>query len=267
MIEPPRTFNVECDLGYRDLIVSGCSFTNNFNKQHVHTWPYYLRDLGGFEQVWDGSCSGAGNNHIARSVITCVELGDFDPTDTLVVVMWSGYDRDDFLVDPRLVNQKNLKTAPQDYFNYTDDVAIGMTGGLLGDGNLIVNIENIKKIKNQASRALENYILIQSLAGYLDARGFQYVFTEFSTPGQMKDTNFDPVPYLPIKLRQPFINLLRCLTPNLGDWSLPELEHYKKNKGGDGYHPDADQHLSWCRQVMLPYILLSTSQDIRRPGG
>ena len=142
-----------------------------------------------------------------------------------------------------------------------------MTGGLLGDGNLIVNIENIKKIKNQASRALENYILIQSLAGYLDARGFQYVFTEFSTPGQMKDTNFDPVPYLPIKLRQPFINLLRCLTPNLGDWSLPELEHYKKNKGGDGYHPDADQHLSWCRQVMLPYILLSTSQDIRRPGG
>ena len=235
MIEPPRTFNVECDLGYRDLIVSGCSFTNNFNKQHVHTWPYYLRDLGGFEQVWDGSCSGAGNNHIARSVITCVELGDFDPADTLVVVMWSGYDRDDFLFDPRLVNQKNLETAPQDYFNYTDDVAIGMTGGLLGDGNLIVNIENIKKIKNQASRALENYILIQSLAGYLDARGFQYVFTEFSTPGQMKDTNFDPVPYLPIKLRQPFINLLRCL--------------------------------SWCRQVMLPYILLSTSQDIRRPGG
>jgi len=258
MTRPPRTFDVERNLGYRNLIVSGCSFTNNFDPEHVHTWPYYLRDLGGFEQVWDGSCSGAGNNHIARSIVTGIELGDFDPAHTLVVVMWSGYDRDDFLVDPRLVDQKNLKTAPQDYFNYTDDVAIGMTGGLLGDGNLIVSIENIKKIKSPQSRALENYIIMQSLAGYLDARGFPYVFTEFSTPGQMKDTNFDPVPHLPTKLQQPFVRLVRDLTPNLGDWALPELEHYKQNKGGDGYHPDADQHLTWCRQVLLPYILLQS---------
>jgi len=251
MTQPHRTFDVERNLGYRNLIVSGCSFTNNFNPEHVHTWPYYLRDLGGFGQVWDGSCSGAGNNHIARSIVTGIELGDFDPAHTLVVVMWSGYDRDDFLVDPRLVNQKNLKTTPQNYFNYTGDVAIGMTGGLLGDGNLIVNIENIKKIKNSASRALENYIIMQSLAGYLDARNFKYVFTEFSTPGQMKDTNFDLVPYLLPKLQQPFVDLVRNLSPNLGDWALPEI---KQNKHGDGYHPDADQHLTWTRSVLLPYL-------------
>ena len=69
MIEPPRSFDVECDLGYQNLIVSGCSFTKNFNKNCVHTWPYYLRDLGGFKNVWDSSCPGAGNNHIARSII------------------------------------------------------------------------------------------------------------------------------------------------------------------------------------------------------
>lgn len=246
MIEPPRTFNIECDLGYRDLIVSGCSFTNNFNPQHVHTWPYYLRDLGGFEQVWDGSCAGAGNNHIARSVITCIELGDFDPAKTLVVVMWSGYDRDDLLVDPKVLDR-----SQPDHYNYADNVSLGMTGGLLGDSNLIVNIENIKKIKNPPSRALENYILMQSLAGYLSARGFQYVFTEFSTPGQMKDTNFDPLIHLPIKLQQPFVDLVRNLSPNLGDWALPEI---KQNNGGDGYHPDAEQHLTWTRSVLLPYL-------------
>jgi hypothetical protein len=95
---------------------------------------------------------------------------------------------------------------------------------------------------------------MQSLAGYLNAHGFRYVFTEFSTAGQMKDTNFDPVPYLPTKLQQPFVELVRDLTPNLGDWALPEI---KQNKHGDGYHPDADQHLTWCRQVLLPYILPS----------
>jgi hypothetical protein len=251
MTQPPRTFDVERDLGYRDLIVSGCSFTNNFNPEHVHTWPYYLRDLGGFEQVWDGSCAGAGNNHIARSIVTGIELGEFDPAETLVVVMWSGYDRDDLLVDPVVVDR-----SQPDHYSYTDSVSLGMTGGLLGDSNLIVNVENLKKIKNLPSRALENYVVIQSLAGYLDAHGIKYVFTEFSTPGQMKDTNFDPVPHLPTKLQQPFIKLVRDLTPNLGDWALPGI---KQNKHGDGYHPDADQHLTWCRQVLLPYIPPSTS--------
>lgn len=47
---------------------------------------------------------------------------------------------------------------------------------------------------------------------------------------------------------------------NLGYRNLPELEHYKQNKHGDGYHPDADQHLSWCRQVLLPYILLQSKR-------
>jgi len=250
MTQPPRTFGVERNLGYRDLIVSGCSFTKNCNPEHVHAWPYYLRDLGGFEKVWDGSCPGAGNNHIARSIVTGIELGDFDPAATLVVVMWSGYDRDDLLVDPKVLN-----SSQPDHYSYVNNVSLGMTGGLLGDGNLIVNIENLKKIKNLPSRALENYIIMQSLAGYLDARGVGYVFTEFSTPGRMKDTNFDPVPHLPTKLQQPFVELVRDLTPNLGDWALPEIE---KNKESDGYHPDADQHLSWCRQVLLPYILPST---------
>jgi hypothetical protein len=249
MIEPPRTFDVECDLGYYNLIVSGCSFTNNFNKAHVHTWPYYLRDLGGFKRVWDGSCPSAGNNHINRSIVTGIELEEFDPADTLVVVMWSGYDRDDYLVSTKVVDS----SYPYHY-NYTNDVSLGTTGGLLGGGNLIVNIENVKKIKNLPSRALENYILMQSLAGYLNSRGFRYVFTEFSTPGRMKDTNFDPLNYLPQKLQQPFVDLVRNLSPNLGDWAWPELEHYKQNKGGDGHHPDAEQHLTWTRSVLLPYL-------------
>lgn len=254
MTPPPRTFNVECDLGYKNLVVSGCSFTKHHNPLHVHTWPYYLRDLGGFDQVWDLSCSGAGNKHINRSVIFTLECEPIPAKDTLVVVMWSGYDRDDFMVDPKAVDNINLSTSPQDYYNYTDNVSLGLTGGLVGSSNLLVNIENIKKIKNFHSRALDNYISIQSLAYYLKARGFKYVFTEFSSPGQMTDTNFDPVTYLPSPLKSTFQQLVRDLHPNLGDYAKPYLEQNKKNKGGDGYHPDAEQHLDWCREILLPYL-------------
>lgn len=242
-----REFAVEQNLGMKNLLVSGCSFTKNVSSNSIDTWPYYLRDLGGFENVYDCSWPGCGNYHIHNSIINAIETEpDLTPDNTVVVVMWSGYDRDDFVIDPRSLSRSA--------FLFNKEVGSGYTGGLLGSSNLMVNIENIKKIKSPQSRALENYMLMQSLAGYITARGFKYVFTEFSTPGKMLDANIDPVLYLPQPLQQRFIDLVRNLSPNIGDWSLPELNHYRDNKEGDGYHPHPKQHLDWTRSVLLPYL-------------
>lgn len=241
---PPKTFAVEHELGFCNLVVGGCSFTNNFDTEHIHAWPFYLRDLGGFADVYDTSCPGAGNSHIHRSIITCIDTNDLDADNTLVVVMWSGYDRDDFIVDPRSCDKRS-----PDHYAYTDHASLGFTGGLLGDSNLLVNVEPIKKIKSNASRSLENYIAIRSLSTYLQAQGFKHVFCEFSTPGQMKDNNFDPAVYLPQSLQVPFVNMVRELAPNLGDWAIPDLKNTQ-----DGYHPDAEHHLAWTRSVLLPFI-------------
>ena len=243
---PPKTFAVERNLGYQNLIVGGCSFTHNFLKDHIHTWPYYLRDLGGFNCVYDTSCPGAGNNHIQRSIINCIDENNLSAANSLVVVMWSGYDRDDFLVDPKTCNTQD---ELNNYF-YNKQVSLGLTGGLLGDSNLLVSVENIKKIKNHASRALENYIAIRSLETFLKAQNFQFAFCEFSTPGHMKDTNFDPVPLLSKNLQKTFSTLVRTIKPNLGDWALSTIQR----NNGDGYHPDADHHLTWTRNVLLPVL-------------
>jgi hypothetical protein len=240
---PPRTFETSQYLGYKNLIVGGCSFTYNHNQQHVHTWPYYLRDLGGFENIYDTSCPGVGNNHIHRSIVTLIDTTNIVPIDTLVVVMWSGYDRDDYLVDPRAV----VAGHPNQY-SYTDNVSLGITGGELGDPNVVVNLDNIKKIKNYHSRALENYIAIQSLYSYLTCYGFKCVFTEFSDPGTMRDSNFDPVPVLPSNMSEKFVKLTRQITPTLGKWALPTLD-------GDVYHPNPNHQLSWTKEVLLPYLV------------
>jgi hypothetical protein len=253
---PPKTFAIEKDLGYRNLVVSGCSFTHNFDNNHIHTWPYYLRDLGGFQQVYNLSCPGAGNNHIHRSVISCIDSNDLSSTDTLIVIMWSGYDRDDFLISSQYCEASDQLNS----YSYNKDVMLGMTGGFLGHSNMLISLENVKKIKSAASIALENYIAIRSTQTYLEAKRFKYMFCEFSTPGAMRDTNFDPVPYLPTALQKIFVDSVRSLTPNLGDWSIPILD-------GDGYHPNADQHLSWTSQVLLPALdrLISSCQESSGP--
>ena len=234
---------VEQNLGKKNLLVSGCSFTSNVEIDSIDSWPYYLRDLGGFEMVYDCSWAGCGNYHIHNSIIHAIETEtDLRSDNTVVVVMWSGYDRDDFVIDPGCAGiNKSL-------FLFNETAGSGYTGGLSGTGNMLLNVENVKKIKSLYSRSLENYLMIQGLAKYLQALHFPSVFCEFSTGGTTKDNNFDPVLYLEPVLQDRFVGLVRQVTPNLGSWA-------KQNTKTDGYHPTADQHLSWTRSVLLPYVM------------
>jgi len=233
------------DFGYKNLLVSGCSFTANKNEHHLISWPYYLRDLGSFERVIDCSCPGAGNTHIHNAVIHELESSpDITPENTLVIVMWSGYDRDDFLVDPIVLKRKYT-----DSYYYTRDCALGMTGGLAGESNLLASVENIKKIKSAESRALENYILVTSLQGYLKSRGFKFLFTEAFTPGTVLYPEYDIIDYLSPDLSAKYVEMTRELTPTLGSWSIPYLE-----LSADGCHPDPSVHLLWTEKILIPHL-------------
>ena len=59
------------DFGYKNLLVSGCSFTMSEGR-HL-SWPYFLRQLGSFENLIDCACNGAGNYHIHHSTIWKIE--------------------------------------------------------------------------------------------------------------------------------------------------------------------------------------------------
>jgi hypothetical protein len=233
------------DLGFTNLLVSGCSFTHSYNHR-IQTWPYCVKDKTTIENVIDCSCPGAGNTHIQQSLIYKLETDQsLQPNNTLVVVMWSGYDRDDFIVDPR-----TLKTPYPDEYHYHHQASLGMTGGVGGESNLIVSIENVKKIKNLTSRALDNYVKIITLYYYLKERGFYFVFTEFSTASTRSDLNFDPVQYLDSAIKEKFVKNVRDLTPNLGDYALTT-----GNQSFDRYHPIQKDHEAWTDKILLPYLI------------
>lgn len=236
----------EINLRFKNLLVSGCSFTHNNSKEYVVTWPYYLRDLAQFENVFDCSCPGAGNQHIQQSVILALENNPQLTADTtLVVIMWSGYDRDDIIVDPSSM----IKNYSDQYY-YSADASVGMSGGLLGESNLVTGLDLVKKIKNLPARALDNYVNIVTLYHYLSERGFKFVFTEFSTPGAMKDSNFEITDYLEENLRTKFTQMVRTLTPNLGDYALST-----EQLGDDNYHPGTEAHLEWVRKILIPSLV------------
>jgi len=208
----------------------------NFDWKHLTylTWPVYTRDLLDISTIYDFSCSGAGNYHIFSSVMYGLETNKIvSPDDTLVVIMWSGFGRDDFLVG------KDSIIADELSYHYNDDVSLCYTGGLLGSSNSLLCVDNIKKIKSYASRCIENYLYIISLKNYLENQGFEYYFTSFSS--DIGDQGFDIKEHCDFNLDDLF-----TIKPFLGDFAVDTI---------DGHHPKAEWHHRWSKEILVPHIL------------
>ena len=83
---------------FKYLVVSGCSFTHNNHQESHCVWANTLA-------VWTNmtinnlAIPGAGNTHIKNSVILHLEKNKPNPADTLVLVMWSGPERIDWITE------------------------------------------------------------------------------------------------------------------------------------------------------------------------
>jgi hypothetical protein len=208
----------------------------NFDWQHLTclTWPVYTRDLLNISTVYDFSCSGAGNYHISNSVMYGLEsVKKIVPADTLVVIMWSGWDRDDFLVDTDCIRTNNKS------YHYDETTSLCYSGGLLGCSNSLLSIENIKKIKSYHSRCIENYLYIVALKNYLENRGFEYYFTSFASGTRAH--GFDIEAHCDFDLGDLF-----DIKPFLGDFAVDTV---------DGFHPKAQCHHRWSETILIPQIL------------
>jgi hypothetical protein len=224
----PRVFDTINNLGYKNLLVGGCSFTYNISNTDSSSWPYYIRDKCGFDEVYDCSVQGAGNYQIMTSVIHALETTKLDPKDTLIIVMWSGYGRDGVIVGG------DVTEHPDYVYNYTNHVKC-----------IITDYKN----KTLHSRAIENYIYIVLLWEYLKSKGYSTVFLNFVEPGMpVRDTTFDITKFLPQDLANRFKMMFSpvenfykyCVKNNL----LQE----------DDFHPTMQGHLRWAHNVLAPAL-------------
>jgi hypothetical protein len=240
-----KQFETMHDFGIQNLIVSGCSYTYNNHETLVCTWPYYLRDFGNFKQVLDCSLPGAGNQHIANSLQWALEIDKPDPKDSLIVVMWSGNDRDDYICP-----NKNIKKYPFS-FNYNKNVQSAITGGATEEsgGNTIKSFKEFSMTKTAESRAIENYLYMVNTWHSLKNLNYKFVFLTFLDEKLPSRTcHFDIKQYLPLPAQQNLDKMMTKIT-NLYTQSLKNnlLEP-------DDFHPTPDGHLEWTRGVLLPYL-------------
>lgn len=240
----PFAFQTQHDFGYDNLVVSGCSFTYNNSSEHACTWPYYLKDLGKFKAVYDCSLPGAGNYHISHSLKWALTLENLDPTKTLVVVMWSGNDRDDLICGADFLNSYPTKHL------YQTDVASAVTGGSAEKsiGNVDDVFGNIKRIKTRKSRSIENYLYIDSLKTWLDQNNYSSVFLDYldrNLPNLTRD--FDIRDYLPNECLSRLDEIIiEC--EDIYSFAL------KNDLLWDDFHPTPDGHLEWTKQYLVPLL-------------
>jgi len=241
-----KQFDTIHDFGIQNLIVSGCSFTYNNHETLALTWPYYLRDLGGFDQVLDCSLPGAGNSHITDSLQWALEVDRPNPANSLVIVMWSGCDRDDYICS----DSNDNKQYPFS-FRYTNSVISGIGGGMNAQskGNTINGLKNLEQTKTLESRSIENYLYINSLWHYLKNSKYKFIFLNFLDGNLPSRTcHFDIANYLPTTIKNHYNSMFTKLT-DLYTWSL-------KNDllSGDDFHPSVNGHLDLTRTVLLPKL-------------
>ena len=235
----------------KKLIVGGCSFTQGYNLDGVpYGWPEFTgRKLGSAELV-NCALSGAGNYHISQSIKWTIECHEPDPAETLIIVMWSGMDRDDEIIMSSVLTDAYSKYSK---YNFTAEVATGITGGahefnMTNMNNLA--LKNLRTSKSLESRSIENYLYISSLYYYLKAKGYQFVFLNFVDPSLPSRTmNFDIKKYLPENLVK---NLDQFIDPTIEPIHTWCVKH--DLLADDDFHPSRDGYKSWVDNVLFPYL-------------
>jgi hypothetical protein len=241
-----KQFDTTHNFGIKNLIVSGCSFTFNNSLCTLVTWPYYLRDLGGFEKVYDTSLPGSGNYHIASSLQLALELDPLDPKESLVIVMWSGNDRDDYLCP----ESNNSGKYPYE-FRYSKNVITGITGGSDPEstGNTKQGLKKLANTKTPESRAYENYLSTIGLKNYLENNEYGYIFLDYidrTLPSRTWDFSIES--HLPKRLAEKYKNS----KTNIDSPYAYALKNNLLHK--DDFHPSPDGHLAWTKQVLIPHL-------------
>jgi hypothetical protein len=245
------TQTASCD--FKNLVVSGCSFSTVTNNQVESSWPQYLQTRLGIENLYPLARFAAGNRQISTSLVWFLENHQLDPRDTLIVVMFSGNDRSDEIVDANCLARPDHPIA---HYCYTPNVVCATTGGVVeGFGNTKAQYafrKTINAMKSNESRAVENYLHIVNLHNYLQNNSYQTtVFTKFvDTACPNRSLDFDIGSYLPDTLADRLNLIMDTELGNLYAWCLKHdlLEQ-------DDFHPAPDGHLSWVDHVLVPYLV------------
>jgi hypothetical protein len=196
--------------------------------------------LAGFDQVYDCSQSGAGNNHIFNSIINEVELNkNITPDSTLIVAMWSGLRRTDIVATTEITKSWHHMS------NYHFDHKFS-TLSLFDTDTKQNAIENLcyhyRRLIDSDAQIYESMLKVIGLYNYLKNKNFNFVFLNYMDP--TKDLESVSTP-----LTTTFTSLLDPVM-YLGTYAMST----NKLECNDG-HPNPDGYLGWTQTQLIPYLI------------
>lgn len=231
----PKQYKTIHELDFKNLFVSGCSFTHNGSEKYRVSWPYFLQSYANIDRLVSTAMTGAGNYHIANSLIWELEQQNPNPNDTLVVVMWSGIERDD-----AIISSEFLKDYPIT-IEYTDGVVAGISGGINGVGNYPSPVNQSKSIE---SRSVENFLYYTTTYHYLKSKGYRFVFLKYLDPAQPNRSG-------------DFVNVHQSKCDYMFDDIQTIYDFAIRNcmLWDDDFHPSVKGHADWTREILLPHLV------------
>jgi hypothetical protein len=235
---------------YKTLLVSGCSFTHNNSEAHF-AWANDLATWTGMDIV-NLAIPGAGNTHIANSIILYIERHKLDPAETLVMVMWSGTARIDWITDQSLSKFKNSYPFTYNYDQYNELVLGGSWWQPKRRSHVEETLVEYSKYQSTHSFTLHSWLAMNNLSNYLKLRGFEHYYTA------IVDTANDEE--LWIDYEQELSDLK--LTLDKSNWIAPCIGNYCQECNllqDDKFHPSMQGHEAWTRTVLMPYL---TERDV-----
>jgi len=162
----------------KNLIVNGCSFTDDEKNE---TWATYVNEVLSPLEYINLAKGSAGNQFICDSTIEFLESKQIDPSDSVIIIMWSGIGRKDYNISGEwyyyfkdfysLVCERNDET----YFLHSG----GLTHSWLENKTIRKIFEPVYKIVDPLSLCKENLLFFIKLKSYLNSKGYNFIFTNY----------------------------------------------------------------------------------------
>lgn len=237
----------------KNLIVSGCSFTKT---DYEHEWALTLANEFNVERHVNLGRSGAGNFYIADSLQQYLRTNDLTPSETIVLVMWSGPVRID-----TTVSNDFFGMAQTPYKSRVAGKNYVFSGGELGtwqtDPLLRPVFENLYKIKNFGNLAQDTITNITQTRDFLKHNGYTFWFMSYvnywqRTPGYVSDMD------LSIGYHAPALATIsdedNWVWVNNNKDCFYEYAKTRQLLASDRFHPNEQAHQEFAREFLVPKV-------------
>lgn len=245
------------------VLISGCSFTHwpeEPGSEKNICWPTYLQERHPNWTIRNVAEPGAGNLYIANSVAKAL-IDDPDTYD-LVLIMWSGMTRIDFLTD---LSNTAWKPLFESYGFYrrvehlSDKLGYVFSGGQIGPWMRSTAVSGLfremYKVSNSISLAHGSLMEIVKTQELLKSKGIPYKFMSYvnywsSLNNVSPNGDFGLLSRSELRPLVDAIDFTPWIFADQEKTCIYELAKRNEDYHGDRFHPGVITHRQWANLMM-----------------